>query len=277
MARMIILRGIPGSGKSTWRDESGLSFVNMDTLRQECRGYSEREVRIVHDERILFFLDKGIDFIIDNTHIKKHSYQKYLGWAGEAGYETYIKLFKTDLHTCIDRNSQRDNPVPLSVLLRMAHDFGYDLQNVFRIEPDHYGQIPAIIVDLDGTLCDIEPPSQDQNTFFQGISSARKNETVSTITQHFYDSTLILLVSGRAETYRAQTETWLAEHQVPYDWLLMRTVGDPTDDALVKEALFSTYVAPYCRVLFCVNDLPSVCQTWIALGFTCVQLQVADF
>lgn len=41
MARMIILRGIPGSGKSTWRDESGLSFVNMDTLRQECRGYSK--------------------------------------------------------------------------------------------------------------------------------------------------------------------------------------------------------------------------------------------
>jgi predicted kinase len=241
MARMIILRGIPGSGKSTWRDESGLSFVNMDTLRQECRGYSEREVRIVHDERILFFLDKGIDFIIDNTHIKNHSYQKYLAWAGEAGYETYVKLFKTDLQTCIERNSQRDNPVPLSVLLRMAHDFGYDLQNVFRIEPDHYGQIPAIIVDLDGAFCD--------------------SESVASITQKFYDSTLILLVSGREETYRAQTETWLEEHQVPYDWLLMRTVGDPTDDALVKEALFSTYVAPYCRVLFCVNDLLSVCQT----------------
>lgn len=268
MARMIILRGIPGSGKSTWRDESGLSFVNMDTLRQECRGYSEREVRIVHDERILFFLDKGIDFIIDNTHIKNHSYQKYLAWAGEAGYETYVKLFKTDLQTCIERNSQRDNPVPLSVLLRMAHDFGYDLRQVFRIGPDQNDKIPTIIVDLDG--------AQDENASCLGISSDRKNETVASITQKFYDSTLVLLVSGREETYRAQTETWLEEHQVPYDWLLMRPFYDKSDDDLVKKTLFNTYVAPYCRVLFCVHDHPDAYHTWRALGLTCFQIQEVE-
>lgn len=257
MARMIILRGIPGSGKSTWRDESGLSFVNMDTLRQECRGYSEREVRTIHDERILYFLDKGADFVIDNTHIKKHTYQKYLAWAGEAGYETSIKLFKPDLQTCIERNSQRDTPVPLSVILRMAHDFGYDLRTFFRIESDHNDRIPAIIVDLDSAFCD--------------------SASVASITQKFYDSTLILLVSGREETYRAQTETWLAEHQVNYDWLLMRPFYDKSDDDLVKKTLFNTYVAPYCRVLFCVHDHPDTCHTWRALGLTCFETQEEEF
>lgn len=281
---MTILRGIPGSGKSTYRKAMQQKYVNLDELRAAFPNRNEKYIRSLQDDLICSFINTRADFIIDNTHIYEHSYQKYIQWAKSAEYDVNVIHCRTNLTECIHRNEMRERKVPRSVILRMAHDFGYDLRE------EYFNLIPvnrkAIIVDLDGTLVNIDHRLQyvkdkdqkDWNGFFKDISTDTPNVAV-------YDMIMamrcagytILLVSGREEKWRNDTESWLKKFDIPYDWLLMRPFGDYRDDTELKEEIYTRYIQPYFRVSFCVDDRPSVCRKWRELGLTCFQIQDKEF
>jgi predicted kinase len=273
MPVMYILRGIPASGKSTWRREQGLRYVNRDELRLQFPEKKEREITALQDTIVQSYIDDGVDFIIDNTHIHTRSYQKYIDRA--AGYTVEIKEFSTSLYECLANNELRDAKVPFSIILKMAHDIGWyenELRFYFCGNKDKQR---AIIVDLDGTLCNIahrrhhvlENP-KNWKAFFDGICDDTPNLAVLDIIQ-MYDndpSTLILLVSGRPEDYRTQTEAWLEEHNVPYEWLLMRPFNNKEDDTIVKAHIYDTYIKPYFNVLFCIDDRRKIGRVWHQKG-----------
>lgn len=144
----------------------------------------------------------------------------------------------------------------------------------------------AIIIDLDGTLCDVshrvhfvkaEPPNWP--AFFDACVDDTPSPAVAALCRMARCSSyLIVYVSGRPETHRAQTEAWLEQYGLRgYALLLMRAAGDYRQDAIVKRELYETHVAGRYDVEFCVDDRDQVVRMWRDLGLICFQVAGGNF
>lgn len=144
----------------------------------------------------------------------------------------------------------------------------------------------AIIIDLDGTLCDVRhrthyvkesPPNW--SAFFDACVEDTPNSAVAAL----YDMArsagcAIIYVSGRPETHRAPTDRWLVQHRLHgYTRLLMRAAGDYRPDDIIKRELYEAHIAGRYEVLFSVDDRSSVVAMWRSLGITCLQCADGDF
>lgn len=144
----------------------------------------------------------------------------------------------------------------------------------------------AIIIDLDGTLCDVShrthlvkqsPPNWP--AFFDACTYDTPNAAVVAL----YDMArvaghTIIYVSGRPETHRAQTTAWLETHDLAdHTLLLMRASGDYRPDTEIKRELFGKHISGRYKILFTVDDRASVVKMWRDLGLTCLQCADGNF
>ena len=143
-----------------------------------------------------------------------------------------------------------------------------------------------IIVDLDGTLANIEhrlyligQKNPDWRGFFEACTDDLPIIEVITIVEILARSDLcsrknIFILSGREETVRALTERWLEKHLKCEYVLAMRGKGDRRPDHLVKKELALELDLKPENVLCVFDDRTSVVEMWRKEGFRC--LQVAD-
>lgn len=144
----------------------------------------------------------------------------------------------------------------------------------------------AIIVDLDGTLCNtvhrqhhMNGPKKDWKAFYGAIAEDDPNEWCRTIVEmHAERGYEILFVSGRPGQYREVTETWLKRvmPMVQYT-LLMRPEGDFRKDCDVKLEIYQQHIEPYYNIAFALDDRQQVVDMWRAQGITCLQCAKGDF
>lgn len=143
----------------------------------------------------------------------------------------------------------------------------------------------AIVVDLDGTLADVEhrvhhvrQTPKNWNAFHQAMDQDESYfwciELIAAMRTRGYK---IYFVTGRDEDYRNKTEVWLQKHNVQHDGLYMRTANDFRQDSDVKEELYHTMIEPIARVLFVVDDRKSVVERWRKMGLVCLQCAPGDF
>jgi hypothetical protein len=135
----------------------------------------------------------------------------------------------------------------------------------------------AVLVDIDGTLAirgdrspydwsrvGIDTPNGPIIELVQTIAAAGRHRMV--------------LISGREDVCRADTEQWLREHGVPYDELYMRRARDNRKDSVVKAEMYAQHVADRYEVAFVVDDRDRVVAMWRReLGLTCLQVAEGDF
>lgn len=133
MATLIICCGIPGSGKSTWAkkqvSEFDYEYISRDYYRAllwdgDINHYfvNEKEVEELFYSSIWLHLVEGDTVIADATHLTDESRHKLLsrchikkddeGYFIQEGFKRisvtiYLKIFDTDLETCIERNNKR--------------------------------------------------------------------------------------------------------------------------------------------------------------------------
>lgn len=143
----------------------------------------------------------------------------------------------------------------------------------------------AIIVDIDGTLADVEHrvhhvrqepknwrafnqamENDDLNPWCRDLILAMKGQNVE-----------VLLVTGRDEDYRSLTENWLSKHEVPYNHLWMRQASDYRGDDTVKMEIYNIDILPTYEILFVVDDRQSVVKMWRSIGLVCLQCDWGDF
>lgn len=153
----------------------------------------------------------------------------------------------------------------------------------------------AIIVDLDGTLanCDhrlhflrkdlIDDNSKAKNKkqnwkmFFKGLKDDPVNEWCNEIINKFKNDHVILLVSGRPDTYKVETVKWLKAHKIYYNKLIMRKGNDHRNDSIVKKEIYENEIKPEFNVKFCVDDRQRVVDAWRELGLVALQCSKGDF
>lgn len=143
----------------------------------------------------------------------------------------------------------------------------------------------AIIVDLDGTLCDVDHRVEfvkkfpiDWKGFNERLSADKLNhwcfELIEAMRARHYE---IFFVTGRGEDYRKLTEEWLNRHGIHYSGLYMRPSNDMREDTEIKEELFKKYLKDKYQILFVVDDRLSVVRRWRELGLVCLQCDWGDF
>lgn len=148
------------------------------------------------------------------------------------------------------------------------------------------GVIPkAIIIDLDGTLCNnehrrhfVEGEKKDFDAFNAACSKDTRNDWCYELAKTMSENVEILLVSGREEKYIEKTRDWLASNfkYIPFT-LYMRKEKDYRKDSVVKEEIYRRLIEPHFKVLFCVDDRQQVVDMWRSLGLTCLQCAKGDF
>lgn len=123
MNRLIICRGLPASGKTTWakqwvlEDPEHRIRINQDDIRLMLGKYwvpkREPVVSAIQQEAILAAMNFGVDIVIDNTNLNRKVVDAYVKVAEKFKYTVeYKDFFNVPLVECINRNVIRIASLP---------------------------------------------------------------------------------------------------------------------------------------------------------------------
>lgn len=282
MKKIVFLKGLPASGKSTWAKKQVAEFpslykrINKDDLRammddSKHSKSNERFVLRVRNMLIRECLTENMVPIIDDTNFNPAHEEVVRKIAAEFDAEVEIMEFKTPLAECISRDKNRPNAVGAKVIRGMWEQY---------LKPKPKALIPrvgnVIICDIDGTLAKTNGRSPfDETKVKQDLPVQEVIQILSVYKQSVM--TDIVLFSGRHETCRADTERWLKEHNVVYDRLYMRGAEDNRPDYIIKKELYEEHINGKFNVLFVLDDRNQVVDLWRSLGLKCFQVDYGDF
>ncbi|UOR02046.1 hypothetical protein MUN77_01560 [Leucobacter allii] len=134
----------------------------------------------------------------------------------------------------------------------------------------------AVIVDVDGTLCDVsgvrhyvlaDPQRRDYEAF-HGASALCPPipATLDWVEQHRAAGRTVFVVTARSQRWEFLTRRWMRKWGIRYDWLLMRADGDLRKDRLVKTDILARIRARGFEVVAAIDDNPNVIDLWQAEG-----------
>ena len=133
----------------------------------------------------------------------------------------------------------------------------------------------TVICDVDGTLAirDGRGPFE-----FAKVGTDQPNREIVRLVQIVASAGLsVVYVSGRPESCRGATETWLSQHVRVAGPLLMREDGDVRSDEQVKRELLERAVGNREEVFLVIDDRDRVVRMWRELGLTCLQVGEGNF
>lgn len=139
----------------------------------------------------------------------------------------------------------------------------------------------AVIVDMDGTLCDVsgvrhyvlrgprEP--RDFDHFHLGsLFSPPNPAVVDWVEQHRAAGRAVVIVTARRGRWMRYTRMWLQKHGIEYTAMYMRPETDDRKDYAVKRDIYRM-ISERFRVIAAIDDNPSVLALWEDLGVPEIQ------
>lgn len=305
MAKLILTRGVPASGKSTWaknwvaEDPKNRLRVNRDNIRWTLGiktgvGDYEQEKEVSHWEREMVRrgLQTGKDVVVDATNLRAKYVKEWMWLASDENVEVEFKDFPISYVEARLRDAIREGEGERAVGVEVTKMF-------FDKFVDKHGNLPpvpsieglalpagnyakyverndlpyAIIVDIDGTLAHMNGRSPYDGTRYL---EDHFDHTIALLSQSYAQlhGRKLILLSGRNETGRGDTVRWLFKHGFQYDALYMRAADDNRNDAIVKDELFEQHIAGRYNVDFILDDRDRVVKMWREKGLKV--LQVAD-
>ena len=124
-----LLRGLPGSGKTTWAynnlEQLNAVRVNRDDIRSMLgRGYSTDLESDIVKPCVTDFVCQiifGSDFnnvVVDSVNLKESDLQEWRENAIDWEVNLIEVFFNVPVETCIEQDSARENPVGKEVILK---------------------------------------------------------------------------------------------------------------------------------------------------------------
>lgn len=301
MRELVVMRGLPGSGKSTRARElarGGHLRVSKDDIRSMMgvkSGEDEHTVHALFSESVRAGLGRGRSVVADCTHVVERDIDLYRKMAHSYGDVLLrTEVMRVGPEQCIARDAARsgDACVGADVVWRMwersrwAAGWPADLAEVFPKRFERIGlardeSLPdAFVCDLDGTAMMIGDRSPYDASRCDSTDSPCA--AVQRVTSALSAAGLTaLFVSGRSDADRDPTERSLAAHY-GHCWparaeLHMRRAGDQRRDDAVKGDIFEKHILGRYNVVVVFDDRPSVVRFWRSLGLTVMQLDDREF
>lgn len=297
MLELVINRGVPGSGKSTyaraWVNSAAKRVrSNRDDIRFAGYGtyfgppVDEDIVTKIQHAGIRAALSAGVSVIVDDCNIDP----KYIKALALIGYEfdakVSINLIDVSLAVALERNRIRKDQggrfVPENVIASM-HSRLQGLKNVQLPEKtvlrpytnDMADKEDAIMVDIDGTLAKMDGRGPfEWKRVGEDVPVWPVIEAVQMYQSLGYK---VIIMSGRDSECRDETIKWLDKHLIPWDALFMRPEKDMRKDNIVKHELFWAHVAPWFNVQLVLDDRDQVVKMWRDIGLTVFQVASGAF
>lgn len=159
---LLVLSGLPASGKSTYRkewlaeDPEYRRYINYDELRVQMFGEDwrwnrkeEEQMKAEARRQVKYLLNDGFSVCVDNTNLSSNVRQGWIDLGKSLGAEVIEQEIDTPLWDCIDRDKARGKGrVGRAVIERMALFHGF-------IDWADY-KAPIVICDIDGTVADCQ-------------------------------------------------------------------------------------------------------------------------
>jgi hypothetical protein len=143
---------------------------------------------------------------------------------------------------------------------------------------------PAVIVDVDDTLCDVSDirhlyavPDDFRSFTVASRDCLPRREVVDWCHQFHADGHAVLVVTGRSDEFRDITVEWLDEHLlVPYAGLWMRPRGHYGSNARVKRQIHIELARSF-DIRAAIDDDPLIVEMWTELGIPSTLLPAVDY
>lgn len=293
-----IMRGIPGSGKSTealnWlrKDPRNRARVNRDAIRIETFGNAvlppELETAVTKIQLATFELlvAQKKSVIVDDTNLRAKSIKPFLEIAARYDVPVIYQDIDVDLKVALERNKSRERQVPEEIIKKMHQKFQtrgpfptlYDEDGVYYAPyiPDET-KPKAILIDVDGTAMHISPergPFDWEKVILDEPNTAVV-ETVKAMKEAGY---LAIVMSGRSDVARQDTLDSLLEAGMPVDALHMRHHDDMRPDWKVKGDLFNEHIRENYNIIYCLDDRNQVVDFYRkTLGLKVFQVDYGNF
>lgn len=144
--KIIVLRGLQGSGKSTWakqwvnEDPEHRVRFNRDDIRNMLGKYwvpsREKLINDIYDGFLNGAMNRGYNIVIDNMNLNEkylEDIQEDIDWFNaETSHDNEIQwryemetkdFFHIPLSVCIERDAQRENPIGADVIKRTYYKY----------------------------------------------------------------------------------------------------------------------------------------------------------
>lgn len=280
MANLLMLRGLPASGKSTHAMElvkKGWKRVNKDDIRAMIDGgkwsrKNEKNILDIEIGMVYEMLSNGYNVVVDDTNFAHE--KTWRGVAEKLDAHFMVKDFEVPFSECIERDAGRgDKSVGATVIQRMYDKY---------LKPEKVSFQSALsaseccyIFDIDGTLAHSNGRSPYD---LSRVREDKEDQDVTVVLDELHRSgNKIIIMSGRDSSCMEETESWLKEHGIHYDHLYMRQEGDRRKDSIIKMELYEANVKGKYIVLGVFDDRNQVVDLWRSLGLTCFQVGYGNF
>lgn len=298
MTRLLITRGLPASGKTTFarKLQPYVVRVNRDDLRFMLHGrrlltqWAEGQVTAVQRSMVEQLLRARADVVVDDTNLRPSTVREWAALAARfrASFEVH-DFTDVPLDECLRRDAGRPEHEQVGAdSIRRMHDRYLKNRNlplpVPYVEPGAPGVVyrpdpelpPAVLVDIDGTVALLDGRSPYD---MSRVGDDEPNHAVIAAVRAMHAAGhAVVFCTGRDESARADTEAWLALHVgVEYEALFMRQLGDSRRDAVVKGEIFEAEIRDRWRIVGVFDDRQQVVKMWRELGLTVFQVAEGDF
>ena len=299
--KVYILRGLMGSGKTTWckkflTENQDFKCVNRDSIRHCLSNYTftdenEKLVTSVCQDMIRTIVKEDYNLILDETNLNDKTMNKNIDFIklvckeNEKEADIEIRDFEISLQEAIRRDKERDFSVGEDVIRRAYKKYiqpkkqrenVQHILNSFKVKDE----LPlAIIFDLDGTMA-----LNDHRSYYDYSEKVKKdkvNIVLKMLLSLVNNNTDIKLfaVSGREGVCKEWTEEWLTDCFISCDNLYMREEGDNRPDDIVKKEIYDKYIKGKYHVVCVFDDRKRILQMWKNEGlyvFDCSQDPFAE-
>jgi len=290
MQKIILTRGLPGSGKSTWaiaycKKNPDYIRISRDDMRNMRGTYwipkQETLITQMVNACVLAALEDGKHVILDATNFGERTTVQMAGLISlhELDAKIEIKDFtKVPLEECLKNDLKRHDSVGKDVIMGFYDKYLKPKPPVIvrdKSLPD------CIIADIDGTLAhrDARSSAKLRSPYeWERVGEDKLDKVIASIVGIYSVRNIeIIIMSGRDGVCRPQTEQWLETNKVPCDELHMRHTGDMRKDTIVKKELYEKHIKGKYNVLFVLDDRDCVVDMWRAEGLKCLQVEPGNF
>jgi predicted kinase len=281
--KAIITIGCSASGKTTWADQQkGFMVIERDTIRRGLMNHAkeenmwnhwdfkrENEVTEQYTRQLETCANHGMPVICADTNLNK-KYRDLLHFQlTELGYEVEYKVFDVEYGVLLKRDTGRLHSVGQQVIARQWKQWTdsefYPFQKI-----ETRGNIPAIIVDIDGTIA---LHNSGRGPFeYHRVNEDTPAHNVIALVKTMSKNFTPIFVSGRSDICRQLTAEWIMEHVGIDPILFMRKDGDNRNDGIVKYEIYRDLIAPMYNVYGAFDDRPKVARMFRAIGIQVFQV-----
>jgi predicted kinase len=280
MSKLILMVGESGSGKSTRANELLIEAqaegrncvrVNRDSIRQMLWGKdsswdlrlkreSENLVKQIEKHSATLALNAGNDVIVDDINLSSKTQENWKQFANSMdNVEFQVERMDTSFDECVLRDMRRTGreQVGRAVIERQFLTSG-------RAQ---FGTKKIVICDIDGTLCDhegIRSPFDETRVIFD-----KPYPVIVEWVKQLQDKYSVILVSGRHCSCGKDTISWLNDHYIHFDHLLMRNSGDYRKDSIIKLEILDGMLkcgVTLDQIALVLDDRPQVIEAWKSRG-----------